>query len=294
MSTKKAATSKDKKNAGVLSVAQALDPKTIATEVGELQVSLQTTLANVGATITNQLEKMRQVDEAIALKQVQLTELFDLEKEAQSLEEVRLRRATEESDWNQSRLDARKVWADEEKVRNQRIQRENEEYDYKTKTERQRQLAEFNDVVERLKRDEILRSESLKRDWTARELELTAKETAVKELQARVDGFDALLKSEVAKAEAIVGSRMKRDADMELKLALKDTEAERKLHASEMANSSATIASLQKQLAEVREQLEAARKDAKEVTNAALASASGRDVTNALQKAMDQQTAKTK
>lgn len=295
MSTKAAPkTSKQKKADAVLDASQQMDASTVVAEIGALQVSLQTTLAGVTASITEKIEKNRQMDEAIALKEARINELHGIEKEALQLEEVKLRRLQEEADLKTSRDATLKQWAEQDAQRAQQVKREQEEYDYKVKTERTRQTEEFAAEVARLKRVEALHEEELKRNWTQREVELQSKESEVTELRAKVASFDETLKAAVSKAEAIVGNTLKREYDNQAKLLQKDIEAEKNLHAAQIDSLNGKITGLTSQIATLQTQLEEARKDAKEVTAAALQSASGRDVTNALQKAMETNSTNTK
>lgn len=289
MTTKKAVakTSKEKKAASTLDAVQGLDPATIINQVGELQVSLQNTLAQVSASTTDKIEKLRQLDDAIALKEERLAELFNLDKEALTLEELQAVRAQEDAQWATSREVARKAWQDEESARNVRIKREAEEYDYKTKTERARQSDAFAAEIERQKREEIIRQEALAKMWSDREAALKAQENEVVELRTKVGEFDALLKAAVSKAEAIVGNSMKKDYEMEKKLLEKDIESERKLAAADKAALENRITGLSSQISDLQTQLEAARKAVQETTQRALEASSGREATALLQKAME-------
>lgn len=283
--TKTTTRSRAKKTQSVLDAVKDLSPDTIVTEVGALQVSLQGTLANISAAITDKIEKMHQVDDAISLKEQRISELYDIEQEALSLEDFRSRIEKEEADWNASLADRRKRWAEEQSERNQVWQREREEHEYSTKMDQQRQKEEFENEVIRLKRDETLRSERLQRDWAEREEVLVERENELIELREKAASFDETLKSEVAKAEAVLGNKLKRDYDHQVQLLDRDMQAERNLNAAKVDSLNATIASLSEQLDEAQAALADARKDAKEVTERALESASGRQVAAALQQA---------
>ncbi len=61
-----------------------LDTGKVVSEVNNLQVTLQSTLADVSASITNKIQQIATIDEAIKLKQQRLKELYDIEAEAVS------------------------------------------------------------------------------------------------------------------------------------------------------------------------------------------------------------------
>jgi hypothetical protein len=281
--TKTPTGSRAKKTQSVLDAVKLLSPETIISEVGALQVSLQSTLANVSAAITDKIEKMKQVDEAISLKEERIVELYDIDQEALTLEDVKNRRSEEEAEWTRSREERRKVWSEEQAERNRIWQREQEEHAYLTTTEQQRKKEEFEAEVIRLKRDETLRSERLQKDWADREAELLERENELIELRDKVSKVDDTMKAEVAKAEAVLGNKLKRDYDYQIQLLDKDIQAERSLNNAKVESLNATISALSDQLEEAHRQLVAARQDAKEVTERALESASGRQVSAALQ-----------
>jgi hypothetical protein len=71
----------------------------------------------------------------------------------------------------------------------------------------------------------------------------------------------------------------------------KDIESERVLNATKVSALDDTINSLQVQISDLNKQLAQSRTDAKEITSAALQSASGRQAMEALQRVTDQPSA---
>lgn len=281
--TKTPVGSKAKKTQSVLDAVKLLSPETIINEVGQLQLNMQNVLASVSVAITDKIDKMKQVDEAIALKEQRIVELYDIDQEALTLEEIKNRRSEEEAAWASSVENSKKAWKEEQAERTRVWQREKEEHDYLTKIDQQRKKEEFEAEVIRLKRDETLRSERLQKDWAEREAELVNAENELIELRDKVSKVDDTIKAEVSKAEAMLGNKLKKDYDYQMQLLNKDVEAERNLNLAKVDSLNAKIASLSDQLEEAQKQLASARQDAKEVTERALESASGRQVSAALQ-----------
>lgn len=284
MSTvKKTSTSKSKQIKSILDSVKSLTPDSIVAEVGSLQVSLQNTLANISANITDKIEKMNQVDDAINLKEQRIAELYEIEKEALALEEIRDLKSVEEKELDTKIAAKKKAWQEEEEERNRKWKREKEEYEYVTSIENKRKIDEFQSEVILLKRDETLRSERLQREWQEREDILKSKETEFVELKNKVTNFDKNLQSEVTKAESILSNKLKKEYDYQIQLLDKDVNSERKLHEAQVASLNNVISNLSDQLEEVQKQLEVSRRDAKEVTEKALESASNKNVAEALQ-----------
>lgn len=271
----------------ILDSVKDLDLTKTISDIGNLQVSVQATLANLSAALTGKIQQMETVDNAIGLKEQRLEELYNIEKEAISLDELRAQIEETQQDWNRQRNERSRVWSEEEKERLKRWQREAEEHLYATEQAKKRSEDEHAALIERNQRTEQIRQEALTRSWGEREAALKAKEDHVKNLETQVAGFDAKVKADVAKAEAVLTNTLKRHYEHEMALVKKDFDLERKLAESRTASYEQTIVSLNDQIRELQTQLVAARADAKEVTNEALRSASGRQVADALQRVVD-------
>lgn len=276
-----------KQSEKVLEAVSYLKPQTVIEEIGALQNTLQGTLAGLSAQISIKLEQMKNVDEAIVLKQSELNELFGIEAEALSLEEMRANCEKEDEDWQKQCQDRQAQWDDDQEERAKRWQREEEEHAYAIAQKTKRSQEEFNVETSARRRAEAIRVEDLEKQWKNREVTLATQEKEVADLKTLVAGFDDRLKSETGKAEAIAINRVKKEYEHEVAILKKDIEAERVLNSTKVSALDDTINGLQTQIVDLQKQLVAARMDAKEVTNAALQSASGHQTMQALQRVVD-------
>ena len=289
------ATKKTKKQTEqVLGAVVGLKPQKVIEEIGALQSNLQGVLAGLSAQISTKIEQMDTVDQAIQLKQAELTELYGIESEAMSLEQMRAQCEEEQADWDKRTIDLQAQWDADEDERSKRWQREEEEHAYEINQKRKRAQEDFNVEIAARARAEAIRIEDLQKSWKLREDALTAQEKEVAALKAAVAGFDATLKTEVGKAEAIAVNRMKKEYEHECAMLKKDIEAERALNLTKISALDDTIEGLDGQIASLQQQLTAARQDAKEVTSQALQSASGRQAMEALQRVTDGQPSASK
>ena len=271
----------------VLEAVSCLKPQTVIEEIGALQNTLQGTLAGLSAQISIKLEQMKNVDEAIVLKQSELNELFDINAEALSLEEMRADCEEEDAAWQKQCSERQAEWEDQQEERAKRWQREEEEHAYAIAQKTKRAQDEFNVETATRKRNEAIRIEDLEKQWKNRSDVLLAQEKEVADIKAQVAGFDDKLKAETAKAEAIAVNRVKKEYEYEVAMLKKDIEAERVLNSTKVSALDDTINGLQAQIADLQKQLVSARTDAKEVTSAALQSASGHQTMQALQRVVE-------
>jgi hypothetical protein len=283
-----------KQSEKVLDVVSTLKPQTVIEEIGALQNTLQNTLAGLSAQISIKLEQMKNVEDAIVLKQEELNELYGIDAEALSLEEMRTQHEQEETNWEKRSLERQAQWEDDEEERAKRWQREEEDHGYEMAQKKKRSQEEYNVEIATRRRAETIRQEDLEKQWKSREEILAGQEKEVVALKAQVAGFDDRLKAETAKAEAIAINRVKKEYEHEVLMLKKDIESERTLNATKVSALDDTINGLQMQISDLQKQLSECRADAKEVTSAALRSASGRQAMQALQRVVDQPTANSK
>lgn len=267
----------------VLDTVKDLELTSVVAEIGSLQVSVQGTLANLTATITNKLQQVDQLDTAIGLKESRLQELYGIEKEAVSLDDMKAQKEEADRVWLKERDQRDAEWTEEEAERQKLWARAEEDHKYKTALLHKKIQDEFEANNNKRARDEQIRIETLERTWRDREDALKGKEQLFVDLKSQVDGFDQRLKADVAKAEAVVSNSMKRHYEHEMALLKKDFDSEKNLHIANMSAVNSQMESQDRQIVELQKQLALARADAKDVATQALQSASGRQVADALQ-----------
>jgi len=273
--------------AAVMEAVKNLKPEDVHKQVGDLQTQLQGTLAALGASIAGKVEQMQNVDEAIKLKAEELKELHDIDAMQATIEDLAREYREKEEDLSKS-LDARRAaWKEENEERMKKWQREQEEHEYNLTQMLRKKQDEVDAAISNAKRAEAVRQEDLTREWQSREDEISSKEDEIKALKEEVAGIEERIKSEVSRAEKITENSIKRNYEHQIALMKKDSDAAEQLHEAEIRSLKAAAADMQQEVVQLRQALEAARTDAKEVTAAALESASGRRVTEALQKVVD-------
>lgn len=281
-------TKADEANAtAILDAVKGLKPEDVVNQVGELQMKLQGTLAGLSAAIAGKVEQMQKVDEAILLKNHELKDLHDIDAVATTIENMVQQQQEHQEGWEKQTEAQRSVWKEEQNERMKRWQREQEEREYDLQQLLKKKRDDIEIQVSQAKRSEVIRQEDLDRSWEEREAELADKEKVVETLQAKVDSIDDLVKQEVGKAEGMVSSKLKRNYEHQIELMQKDAVSDTRLQQAEIESLKHSIGDLRKENLTLQSQLTSARTDAKEVTEKALESASGRQVTQALQKVVD-------
>lgn len=259
----------------------------VVKEIGELQLNVQTTLAGISAALTGKLDQLKNTDSAISDTESRLKELFSIEKELLDIETVRQQRNDEDAEF-QKQIAARNAeWMEQEAIRAKKWKRDEDDYGYSFKQQVKKLEDEFAAELDNKRRQEKIRQEELAKGWNAREFDLKAKEKQFLELQNQVAGFDAKMKKELEETVKCLTTEMSAKHNQQLQLLMKDKESEANINNEKVSSLNATIAHMQRQIANLESQLLAARQDAKEVTSQALQSASGKQTNEALFRMME-------
>jgi hypothetical protein len=253
--------------AKTLNAVKDLDAANVIADVGVLQLTVQNTLADIGGKIAGKLAQLKQVEEAIGLKEARLKELHQIDTASITLDQI-------QADIEAVREAFRKEAEENEEQRSREWDRKNEDLEY-TFNKKKREKDEY-----------LFNTEAAKHaHWDQREKELKAREMELADLKALAASFDSRLNNEISKETAIVTNTLKKQYDHEKQLLQKDAEVAAKVAESNLKAKDESIASLSGRIAELTSQLATARQDAKEVATKALESASGRQVVDALERA---------
>lgn len=264
-----------------------LDTAKVVSEVNNLQVSLQATLASVSASITNKIQQIATIDDAIKLKQDRLKELLGIDAEAVTLDDLKAQREAEKLIWEKEQ--AERDAAEKEVDRQRGIQRtrDEEEWQYEFSMQKEREENAYTVQEEDRRRAEANRYQELEKCWHVREEALKVRETEAVELKKLVDSFDAKLKAEVSKAEAILTNVLKKQHEHDKQLLEKDASSAKAVCEMRVQSLQTALEQQKLQLEDVKSQLMVARQDAKEVATSALSASSDRKVAEALRQVVD-------
>jgi hypothetical protein len=271
----------------ITNTVQSLNVNKVVSEIGELQVNIQSTLSGIAAQITGKLEELGNSEKAIGIMQAKLAELYQVEKELQTIEEIKAKKVEEEEKFKKMMASKNEEFDASIEEREKRWEREEEQHLYESELKMKKIKNEFADSIEEQKRLEKIRIEALTSEWAKKEAEISAKETEFVKLKDQVAKFPEVLEKEVAKEKAIVSSQLKNNYEHQIQLLTKDAEASKVLFDQKEKAFTNQINEMRMQIQTLNEQLESARTDSKEIAAQALQSAAGKQVVDALQKSME-------
>jgi chromosome segregation ATPase len=261
-------------------------------------LDLTKAISGISEDLQNAAKVVEELTEAGKLLEKDIEELHGKEVAASAIEDLVANFKTErealeqqlntlKKDIEQERRDMLAVWTREQTDHQRAMQernallaaeraRETEQYAYlKTEDRKRNEIAWQNQMAD-LKRTNDLKQAELERNWATKTAELDAKEAEFAALKARVDGIPTEIDSAVKKAEAIVGSTVKRDYTHQIEILTKDFAAKETVLNAKVENLTTQLASERLASAKLAEQLVAAQSKVAEIANSALNAASGR------------------
>jgi hypothetical protein len=273
----------------VLEAVTGLSLDTVSTTLASTQVEVQKSLADLSAKLVERLQLLKNVEEAIQLKQEELKQLYNLEAKEIELDDLKAEIQKQRELWEEEQ--ARKARENEEQrsERQKNWRREEEEYKYQW-AQQQRKLEDtFKQKMEDQEKANRNKQEQIEKNWAEREAELKKRENEFAELKAKVEAHPEVVKKEVNAAVAVATNSVKKEYETKATLAQKDLEMFQKLAAQETASLRQALEKAGAEIGSLKSQLDQARADVKEISARALDSASGRDAMAAMQKIIEKE-----
>ncbi len=250
--------------------------------ISRLRTLVNTTLADLGDTMTDQAEKAEKLNRTVRLQEARLKELRDIdvaadtmtklagayEEERRRLEHAYHQRAHDlESHAEQRRaeldraIERTRAEVEREAQETQRArEQEAEEYRYnRDRTRRQEQEA-YEDKKAALDRELEERRAAAEQDIARREADVQAREHELTELRAAVDAFPDRLEEAVERARGEVQAALEHQAEHERALAQVERDWERKSFEQSIAHLENVNRGLEKKVQELSQDLRETRK----------------------------------
>jgi hypothetical protein len=273
----------------VLEAVTGLSLDSVSSTLASTQVEVQKSLADLSAKLVERLQLLKNVEEAIQLKQEELKQLYNLEAREIELDDLKAEIEKQHELWDEEQGRKAREFEEQRAERNKNWRREEEEYKY-DQAQKQRKLEDvFRQKMEEQDKANRNKQEQIEKDWAEREAALKKRETEFAELKARVEGFPEVVKKEVNAAVAVATNSVKKEYETKATLAQKDLEMFQKLAAQETASLKQASDKAGAEVSSLKAQLDQARADVKEISGKALESASGRDAMAAMQKMIEKE-----
>ncbi|MFZ5832764.1 MAG: hypothetical protein ACOY3P_21975 [Planctomycetota bacterium] len=252
-----------------------------------------------------------QVRRAIAAKEAELKEIYDIQRSASTLlafietherkrDEMQRELEAERAQLQQDIETTRAAWDDEIRLHDQsaqerkaadekRRQREQDEFKYVFAREQQLARDQFNDEMARQQKELAERKAALEQEWSTREKAIAAAERELSELRARVAGLPTELAAATDRAAKDAVERMQMQHAATVELMKREFEGEKSVLSTKIAALERTAKEQSEHLTRLQQQAEKAYVQVQEIAVRAIEGSGSNKQFAALQQMLAEQ-----
>ena len=248
--------------------------------IGNLKSEINITLANLLEKLETELSKYTDLKQAVAAKEKELAEIYEIQKSASSLaalieaqnqrrkefelemEEKKQRLdaeiETERNKWKAEKVSYEALMKEEREADEKKRKRDKEEYEYNFKREQLAARNKFEDEKAQVEKELNEKREKLEKELAEREQAVEVRETEIEGLENRISELEK--REEAVVKNAIEETMGKLNADFQAKemLLKKEFEGERNVLTTRINSLEALVKKQNEQISKLTEQLEKA------------------------------------
>jgi len=258
-------------------VRQAVDGVTVEAvvkRISGLGLDVSRALADVSGKLTDEVQLLGSVREAVELERKELERLHKIDVAATALDQMVQDYAREKQQLESEIAAERAAWElesarverdrkeQDESLKKQR-QREIEDFEYKKTLERKKAQDKYDEDQRLLEKKNQEKQETLEKSWKQREAALKEQEEEFARLRKDAEGFPARLQKEAQTAAEQARRETEARLEQQMLVLKKDAETERRLAEMQVksleevvARQTAQIAAIEKQLADAKQQVQ--------------------------------------
>jgi colicin import membrane protein len=258
-------------------IRQAVDGISVEAVVQRLSglgLEVSRSLSQVSEKLTEEVRLLSTVHEAVAVERAELERLHKIDVAATALDQLVQDYAREKERLDNEITTQREAW-DEETARLERErkeqeeylkkqrQREIEDYEYRKNLERKKAQDKYEEELRERDKKNRERQEVLEKTWQIREAALKEQEEELVRLKQEVEAFPARIQKEIEATALQARKEVEARLEHQMILAKKDAEAEKRIAdlraktlEEALTRNTAQIATLEKQLAEAKQQVQ--------------------------------------
>ncbi|MBV8551415.1 MAG: hypothetical protein JOY54_08950 [Acidobacteriaceae bacterium] len=258
----------------------------IAQQISAVGGQISRTLMDLTDRMTDEVDQLRRVREAVQLERQELERLHKIDVAATSIDQLvqdyereRERLETEiqtrRSEWEQEARTAERERKEAEEAFRKQRQRENEDFEYKKQLERKKAQDKYEEEVRLLEKKNEERQEELERNWLQRETALKEREEELARLRREVEDLPKRIAAEKEAALADATKQAASNYEQRILILQKDAEAERKVAELQVKTLQDTVKRQTEQITALEKALEEAKRQVQEIALKAIEGASG-------------------
>jgi hypothetical protein len=260
--------------AEVRQAAEGITVEAVVQKISGLGLEVGKALADVSEQLTQEVKVLATVREAVGLERKELEQLHRIDVAATALDQIvqdyarekqRLEAeiAAQRQAWDEASARMERERKEQDETLKKQRQREIEDYEYKKALERKKAQDKYEEETRLVEKKNQERQEALEKGWGQREAELKEGEDELTRLRKEAEGFPARLQNEAETAALRVRRETEAKVEQEVLVLKKDAETEKRLAELQvrtleetLARQGGQIVTLEKQLAEAKQQVQ--------------------------------------
>jgi hypothetical protein len=304
----------EKKAKEVTQVADSLSSEGIARETSNLKIEAGKMLAQISDRMEEEIGRYKAVQNAVALKEKELQELYEIEKSAMTLaaliesqnqkrqafesemasrkEDLHQEIETSRAEWEKEKNDYEAMIKERDIAEKKRRDREKEEYDYVFKREQKLAKDKFEDEKAKLEKEVQLRKEQMEAELKLREKAIAEQEAELNELRKKVAAFSKEMEAAVGKAVKETTEKITLEAKNREEIQKRESTGEKNVLVTRIESLEKTVKEQSERIIRLNQQLEKAYQQVQDVAVKTIEGASNAKSLASLQQWMSEQMKK--
>jgi len=277
----------EKKVKEVIQVADSLSSEGVAREASNLKIETGRMLAQISDRMEEEINRYKAIQNAVALKEKELRELYEIEKSAMTLaaliesqnqkrqafedemaekkEGLNQEIETSRAEWEKEKSDYEAMIKERDIAEKKRRDREKEEYDYTFKREQKLAKDKFEDEKAKLEKEIQAKKQQMEGDLKIREKAIADQEVELNDLRKRVAAFPKEMEAAINKAVKETTERINLDAKNREELQKREFTGEKNVLTTRIESLEKTLREQSERIVRLNQQLEKAYQQVQDV-----------------------------
>jgi hypothetical protein len=258
----------------------------VVSRMSGLGFEVNKALAGLSEQLVQEVNRLQALREAVELERAELSRLHKIDVAATAVdylvqdyrvqqEKLEAEIAAQRAAWEEeSRTTERERKEQEEALRKQR-QREIDDYEYRKQLERKKAQDKYDEEMRLLEKKNAERQETLEKKWADREAVLKAREQDFERLRKESEEFPNKLRLETERAAQEATRAVEGRVEQQILVLEKDAETDKRLSELQIRALQETIARQTETIAALQKQVEEAKQQVQDIAVKAIEGASG-------------------
>lgn len=274
------------REAEIRQAVEGVSVENVVQRISGVSLDISKALAGLSAQLVEEVSGLLAVREAVEVEKKDLQRLHQLDVAATALDQLVQEYSRQKQELEQETAGQRAAWEEEvgaaERERKEQEdnlkklrQREMEDYEYRKALERKKVQDKYEEDMRLLEKKTREKQEALEKSWQQREAALREREDDLARLRKEAEQFPERLQKEVERVASEATRQTEARFEYQILVLQKEAEAEKRLAELRVKTLESAVAQQTAQIATLQKQLDEAKKQVQDIAVKAIEGASG-------------------